>query len=536
MSKAGKILLFLSVVFFIALCVMRIVLGGWETFMWVPLALSLALCVAAVVKDRSVIKEFFFLKTTKHGMNMGVLILLVLTGLICLNFLAFRYEKKFDWTSEKLNSLSEQSVKAAEAMKAKTELVLVYRKEEDEGRNFVAEIRELARMYENASEQIKFVAYNALQRPDLQVKYEFRQGPFVFYATQGDRQVKIESPPTEQEVTRALLKLGRDRKKVVYFVSGHGEKPLDGQQPFGLSQLREYLQVTYDVRGLTLFDQGYAVPEDAAAVAVIGPEQQFLEAELRALREYARKGGSLFLALDPGVRHNLALLTKPLGVEYANNYVLDLRSRSVPGAGPAVVLGTEYSASSEITRAFQSPQFTIFNLASAVREAPGAPETFTFERLVETDASTMSVDELRDQIAFRPNGPHVVAALARGTLSGAATDDAGGGTAEKAGDDKAAVKSGAKAESKEFQVVVVGDSDFATNALFGNNLNRDLALNSFAALMKDNDLISIRPKAPKGTKLELPQQSFLILAVVWFGLPLLLFSGGGFVWWRRRTA
>jgi ABC-type uncharacterized transport system involved in gliding motility auxiliary subunit len=120
MSKSGKILFVLSVIFFFILCGIRLVLGGFHPMMWVPLALTLLCFILAAVKDHRGILNFLTLRTTKHGMNMGALILLVLAGLFCINLLAVRYEKKWDWSSDKLNSLSDQSVKAAQGLKAKT--------------------------------------------------------------------------------------------------------------------------------------------------------------------------------------------------------------------------------------------------------------------------------------------------------------------------------------------------------------------------------------------------------------------------------
>lgn len=514
MSKASKFLLIFSVLFFIVLLVARILLGGWHDAMWAPFGISIALFIAALFKDRQIIAAFLTMRTTKHGMNMGVLILLALIGVVCINFLAVRYEKTFDWTSEKLNSLSDQSVKAAEGLKQETQIVLLYRQEQEQGENVERTVRTLVSMYSNVSKNIKFIAYNALQRPDLAQKYEFNRGPFAVFAVQGERKVRIDQP-TEEEVTKALIKLGRESKKVVYFTTGHGERAMDNREPEGMSILKSDLEIIYDVKPLTLYESENKIPDDADLVAIVGPQQQFLETELKALRDYARNGGRLFIALDPGMRHNLAQVTKSLGVEFANNYILDLRSQVV-GGGPSVVLGTQFALDNEVTKAFDANQFTIFNLASSVRKAPDADAGIEVDQLVNTDARTMGIDEIREQVRFAPNGPHTLGVAASGKMASAPNQVDG--------------------ESKEFSAVIFGDSDFLTNSLIGNNLNRDLVLNAFASLSEDKDLISIRPKSPKGMKLEISENGFYGLVGGWALISIALFFGGGFFWWRRRSA
>lgn len=521
MSKIGKICFGFSVLAFLILGTARLIYGGWHDSLWVPFVLMFAFFIAGAIKDRVALKEILTMRTTKHGMNMGALILIALTGLVCLNFLATRYDKKLDWTSEGLNSLSEQSIAAAKGLKQETELVLIYRKDGSSDENIPRVVGDLVNMYKNVTDKLKYSPYNGLQRPDLAQKYEFTQGSFVFYAVQGERKVKID-PPTEEGLTRALIKLGRDKKKTIYFTRGHGELLLDDKEALGLSYLKDDLSVTYEVKPLALFETSNQVPEDADVVAIIGPKQQFLAAELEGLRDYARRGGHLFIALDPGQRHNLSLLTKTFGIEFANNFILDLRSQALRSS-PSLVLGTEFSRTSEITRAFKSDgnQIALFELSSNLQKAPDpAFEAFEFDELIKTDQSTAAVSELKERLEYRPNGPHVVAMTVKGVLP------------PKGEKPKAASQEG----GKEFSVVVFGDSDFVANRLILNNSNRDLIGNSFAWLTSDTELISIRPKEPKATALTLPSGSYYSLILSLLALSILLLGSGVGFWWRRRTA
>jgi ABC-type uncharacterized transport system involved in gliding motility auxiliary subunit len=513
MSKAGKFLFLFSVLFFMGLCVFRLIYGGWHDAMWVPFTLSLVLFFVGFIKEYRAIMAFFTMRTTKHGMNMFTLILMVLVGLTCVNVLAVHYEKTFDWTSEKLNSLSDQSIKAAKSLKQETQLLLLYRDEQKQGENVQRGVRDLANMYLNQNAMIKFSAYNALQRPDLAEQYEYKTGPFAFYAIQGAQKVQIDQP-TEEGVTHALMKFGRDHKKIIYFVMGHGERDLNAKDEDGLSDLKDDLLISYEVKPLILYQSGNKIPDDADEVAIVRPQQQYLETELQALRDYAKGGGHLFIALDPGLKQNLAQLTKTLGVEFDNDFILDLRSQVIK-SGPATVLGSVFSKTNDITKAFDNGMYAIFFTASSVKRAPDAPSSIQFDDIVQTDQRTMAIAELKDQVTYKPNGPHTLGVWATGRLSGQTE----------------------ATQPKPFSAVVFGDSDFISNRIFHDNLNRDLSLNAFSSLANDKDLVSIRAKEPKATKLEMTTQGFMILLLGFLlPLPLAMFLTGGVAWWRRRVA
>ena len=84
-------------------------------------------------------------------------------------------------------------------------------------------------------------------------------------------------------------------------------------------------------------------------------------------------------------------------------------------------------------------------------------------------------------------------------------------------------------------MVVVGSSVFAHNSFLGRGGNLDLLLNMLNWLTSDEDLISIRPKDPENTPLDLTggQLSSLFWGSV-VGLPLIIIFAGVWVWWERR--
>ena len=514
MNKVSKLSFLISFLFVIVLFSWRYVAGGWNNAMVVPLAIIFGFFFYGMIKEGRTILRFLSMRTAKHGMNMGLMILLAIAFLVIANVFAVRYEHKFDWTSNKINTLSDQSIKAARGLKSDVEFVLLYRKQVQGEENMQPHVRDIMDMYKGVTPKIKYVAYSALERPDMAEKYDFKQGSWGLFAVQGTQHVKIDQP-NEQEITKALIKLGRDKKKIVYLTAGHGEHEYQERKPESISDLTEELATTFEVKSLSLIKEGNKVPADADIVAIIGPQQQFLEPELDALRSYARSGGHLFIALDPGLHQNLALLTKSFGVEFKNDYVVDPRA-TVKGAGNIAAIGNAFSTTNEITKSFKPGMMNIFLLASSLVKAPDAAASLHVEDLVKTDEGAFVTSKLEQQPKIEGKGPFTLAMSVTGKMPASAD--------------------GKIPEGKDFSAVIFGDSDFVANTIFHDNLNRDLALNTFLALSSDKDLISIRPKAAKGQKLEVTGEKFAALVLFFIAITLALFVSSGFVWWRRRSA
>lgn len=519
MGKVGKACLLISALAFVGLMATRTIIGGWIDVLYIPLALFVIGLVAAAVLEYRVILEFFTMRTTKHGMNMGALILLSFVLIFSINYLGVRFNKSFDITEEKLNSLSDQSVTALKGLEDDLTFVILYKGEEANDQKLA--LKQSFQLYEDANPKVKVKTVNTYVDNVAAQQYlgdvaDRNQGQaFVFVEYKG-RKVRIdpEGPGQlgEEKITAALIRATRKDSKVIYFVSGHGERELRGEDPEALTQLVETLEgASFKVESLN-FAQAPSIPENASLVALVGTTSPLLDAELEILRKYARSGGRLLIAADPGQRHNLALLTKPFGVEYRNNFILNEISQIV-GRGLASAIGLVYDKNSEITKKFRDGEMTIFDLASEVVPTAEPNTKLKLSPLVTSHETAFAVSDLSK--AQKPNQGDLrvqtLAVLSEGEIEGAG-------------------------EKSEFAAVVFGDSDFMANKSFFQGLNRDLALNAFSYLIKEGDLISIRPKQPKGTQMMLTEYSQLGLVGAGVGLPMALLVTSGIVWFRRRGA
>ena len=134
------------------------------------------------------------MRTTKHGMNMGVLILLFILGVFAVNFLAVKNNKKWDLTAEGLNSLSDQSVKILKSLDAPLSIKFFYRGGTEGVASVQGQFKELTEMYKDESSQFSVEFIDSIKRPGLAKEYGVsRATAQVFVDYKGKRKTPINS-------------------------------------------------------------------------------------------------------------------------------------------------------------------------------------------------------------------------------------------------------------------------------------------------------------------------------------------------------
>jgi len=240
MSRWGKVSWLVFCLSVVILFAVRFILGGWNNYLFVPLALTFVGFIGALSFDYKLYLEFLTMRTTKHGMNMGLMILLVLVMLVSVNFLGSRYNKTFDLTEEKLHSLSEQSVDVLKALTKDIQLMVFYRGADDQDAK--TGVKEFLRRYKENSKKVKVTYVNAYIDHAKAKEYLKDVGNpnqmHVFVEYEG-RKVKVETPFDEEKFTSAMVKATRKNPKKVYFLTGHGERDMDGQDESGIKSFKQ---------------------------------------------------------------------------------------------------------------------------------------------------------------------------------------------------------------------------------------------------------------------------------------------------------
>jgi ABC-type uncharacterized transport system involved in gliding motility auxiliary subunit len=512
MGKLSKLSFLFAFISFASALIVRYLLGEWVPFCWLSLATGLLCLGFGIYKDRLFFKEFFSMKTTKEGMSMGTLILMMLAVLIAVNYLGIRHYKTWDFSVSRSNTLSDQSIKLIKGLKSDLTAVFFYKKGVEGNEENRRMFRELIKKYQDQNPAVKLNFVEVNEQPDLAKEYGVDKGSGVAFLSYKGRRNRIEKID-EQEFTSALVKVTRESNKTLYFTIGHGELKLnESREGLGLGALRTLLEANrYTVKELAL-SQTPQVPADADVILIVGPSQGFQDFEIQALESYAKKGGSLFIALESQTNTGLNKLLEKVGVQFANNYIFNIVDTVMgKGVNQGPTMGAVFSPENQITKGFGKGEVTLYrNPQGLLRGA--IPVGVVIDDLVKTTPESMAFPSLKIQ-ADGPTGSFVLVEQVKGRWPGVSS------------------------EAKEFNSIVAGDADFLSNQMLYQNMNRDLVLNSVATLAKEEDLISITPKEAQATTLMLTETKF---ALFLFGfvipLPLLLLGTSIGLYLRRRNA
>ncbi len=450
--------------------------------------------------------KFWQLRSTQAGAGAiaKTTMVLVLVGL--LNWVAIRYDKRWDFTENKLYTLSQQSQVIVSKLEQPLEVIVF-------DRNPNSEIENLLQNYRRYSEQFQFKFINPEQAIGLAQQFGVQSLGEV-YLQYGEKRQKLDTVNsvgevalTETSLSNGIEKIKRDRPINIYFLQGHGEASLDLVEG-GLAQAVKNLEDKGNqVQGLNLASSG-KMPDDANLIIIAGATRKLLAAEVSTLQQYLTTGGSLLLLLSPNIDIGITPTLQNWGIELDERLIVDgSGAGSVMGFGPAVAIVNRYGEH-PITASFRNG-ISLFPEARPIKatEKTGIIST----PLAITDQQTWAESDLRgEQITF----------------------DA---TTDISGPLNIAIAS-SREQSTDSRLVVFGSTTFATNGWFEQQLNGDMLLNSISWLVgEDQDLLSIRPKEAANRRIMLSSLQTGIIR--WLALRLMPFMAlvtGVYLWWQRR--
>lgn len=287
---------------------------------------------------------------------------------------------------------------------------------------------------------------------------------------------------------------------------------MNSSEGTGFAMARQKLEgQNYEVKVLTLATQK-TVPGDASAVLIVGPRFALLAPEVDALQNYVNQGGKVLLLIDPETKPELDSFLKPKGIELDDDVVLDVSGiGQLFGMGPAVPLVSHYEGHA-ITDGFEGTM-AFFPFSRSLSNPAASEQGFSAQVILKTNQDSWGeTTELKSGTAKFDRGKDKEGPLNLAMVAIRRTD-----------------------VTKQARVVVVGDSDFASNAYFGGQRNGDLFLNAASWLAEDIDLMAIRPRSPQARRITMtvPEANFLFYMAVIL-MPGVALVWGVAVWWKRR--
>ena len=470
-----------------------------------------------------------FLKNrgANYGAYLTVYILVVVLVVAAINFLANRYDKSYDATANKQFTLADQTLKVVKQLPR--DVTVTYF---DKATQFPA-AHDLLDRYSNLSSKLHVVYVDPDKRPQIAKAAGVRS-----YGTiEIDSGAKKEEAKslTEEEVTGAIIRSLKSGERNACFVTGSGEASIDdasGRSGYGA--VKDALEKNnYKTRTVNLLTSGaqsampaaagaaptpgkISVPSDCTLLIVGGPAHDYVQPEADAIRTYVEGGGKALILLDPPLatgrsqiddNATLEAVLAGFGVTVNKDLALDVSGiGQIFGLSEAVPLVAEYDPH-PITDPLKGTA-TAFPLSRTL-DIKNTDKT-TVQKLFGTSdnsfaTTNLSSGEVRIDPKKDKKGPLLLGAA--GTYNG----------------------------SPQGRFVVVGSSQWLGNNFIRFNGNRDLFLNMINWLSADEDLISIRPKAPEDRPLNVTAQKMLLFK--WLSpliFPLAIVAFGIATWWKRR--
>ena len=449
-------------------------------------------------------------RQTKYAAYAALYLVVILAIVSVANILANRYNKSYDSTANKRYSLSDQTAKIVKGMKQDAAITYYDRQ------SGFQSAKDLLDRYSTLSPRIRVEYIDVEKNPQVaRAAGVTKTGTsFVQIGTKKEEAKSV----TESEITGAIIRDLKTTTRTVCFVTGSGEHQIDDTQRNGFSRLKDILaKDQYATKSFSLLEKA-EIPADCTVVVIGGPQSEYVQPAVDAIKKYVEQGGRAMILLDAPLKFgrptadNTALtdVLQSWGVSMDKDLLLDLSPvGQLMGLGPEIALVSNYDSHPIVDE--MKGTATGFPLSRSLT-VKNTDKT-NVQKLFESSATSLATVKL-DSPNIDQRDPN----NKKGPLTIGA---AGSYTTGK--------------ENSEGRFVVVGSSSWPANSFINFNGNGDLVLNALNWLSSDEDLISIRPKEQENRNVTMTRAQFnWVRLSTQFLLPGALLLAGVSVWWRRR--
>ena len=495
---------------------------GFRLFVWVNLAGGIFAIILWITSSRSELSSITTGRSARYGANAVIYSLAYVGLLVAINYISTLHHTRLDLTSEKVYSLSSQSINVIKGLQKPLKFYGFFQG----GENPAA--RDLYETFAYYSPKVSYEMVDPDKHPELaeRFKVSVMGTTHLQYGGVDSTEGTNVTDLNEEALTNAIIRATRNTKKVVQFLDGHGEAdPDDAETPSGYGAIRKDLEGEgYEVRKLELA-QLPKVPDDANLVVVAGPIKPLGQHEIDALTDYMKHGGRMIAMFRPQRPDNpidetaMVKLAADWGIVVGNDIVVDQVVRLFEG--PALGLNPIVQTYGEhpITKDFK--QRTVFPMTRSLTAEAKLNPGLTVTPLAKTgDTSWAEVDL---DTLFRQQKAELTAKDTRGPITVVMAVD---GNLEQLGFGKGG----------DARMVVYGSTEFADNQYAGTFFNGDFFVNSADWLTGEENSISIRPRSIRASRFRLTTAQFsIVFAFAVLLLPEMLLIIGIVVWWERRN-
>jgi len=505
------------------------------------------------------------------------LILVALGFLVLINFLSYRHFVRLDLTENGIYTLSDSSRSVVNKLSDPVTIQCFFsKKAPPELAALKQQIADLIEEYRASGKgKIKVIfsdpADNVLLQKRVQIMgipqvqmnvYEKDQAQITnvymgMAISYEDRQEILpfvkDAKNLEYDVTSAILRLIKNERKRIVFLTGGEEYDLNGR--FGT--VRKILEPLYD---LAAFPPAAvdAIPTGTDLLVVVSPEE-IPEKTKYAIDQYVMRGGKVFFLIDrvnidggtmTASRRvsNLEDLIASYGVKVTQDLVLDRFNTAINFRTGFTVLRVPYAFYPKVVKAGFAPDNTIVNrletlslpwiTALDVMEKPGVKSTILarssphgwLQRGMYNISPAQEFNPPADEIRSYP-----LIVLLEGKFTSFYADSATEETQERNSGRTEPIRS--IQSQRDTKILVMGNARFLADGFISAPGNADFFLNAVDCFTWGDDLIGIRSKKMLNRPLPIltEKQKKLVKYGNMIGVPLLVVLTGGLrFYWRQR--
>ena len=527
--------------------ILTLVLPGIRYFTWGILLLGVFLIAVAFVIDYRRVRGALVSRRGKFSTGTTLMVSIFVGIILLVNAISYTNFHRWDVTGLSQYTLTSQTKEALANLDQEIEVIKFFVPNDSTGGSKYAS--SLLDEYQNYTDKLNVKLVDPDEHPDQARKYGIDQYQAAFFnafgispqivafiSESGQRFVGLEQIITEAEhaFTSAILEVSGTVQKKLYFITGHNESSIYDTSSQGYSDAREGLiDNLYQVAllDLLLYD---GIPGDADGLVLVAPSPEIplSPREVEIIKDYLDNGGRAIILTNPDSPTEINEIISSWGIVAKSGTIIDPTSYTAPNIT---------SPSVPRTRNLLGLSTIYFPGATAIKAS--------LEGYLPANIGT----EDNPQIAWVSDEKTIVISTLAYTSNDSWLENSGINTEpqfDEGVDDKGPlflgfiITSVFLYESSDQQVVaeptgtvlvVIGDSDFASNKHFFNGNNSDFFLNSVEYLTAGTELISIDRKYLQSRRLIIGPEAERFITISSIGLlPLLVLFAGTYIWWRRR--
>ncbi len=478
---------------------------------WMILALGVALLAIAFIIDFRKVRKAITGKRGRFSTGTTVMVSMFVGITLLVNAISIGNYHRFDLTGVAQFTLTSQTKDVLGQMEIPVKAICFFVPNDQYGIGTYATT--LLDEYQNYSDLLTVEVIDPDEHPDQARQYGVTMyQTIVFESEIGQRMVFPEEilDQAEHSFTSAILEVTGIVQKKVYFLTGHDESSIDGDYSDAKQGLLDNL---YKVETLDVM-RTLTIPNDCAALVIAAPQKALNDTEIEIIEEYLDNNGWLMVLLNPGSPQEIRDLLSRWYVDIEDGTAIDASSYVAPNMDNPKVPRTrnEFGLSE-----------TYFPGATSIIPQAECPEDiFLLPLFYTSGASWLEKNFDPTEEPEYNEGVDLPGSQALGVLVAIVPPEED--------EEEAAAEA-----TKLTRLIVIGDSDFASNQHFYNGDNGNLFLNCVELLTTGKELISIERKVLPFRRMlvEPEQQTFIQISSIGL-LPLLVLLGGGIIWWRRR--